>query len=135
MATLLVELMRDNDAPPSQYERLGLPDTGTIRDEHLQVQRQWTQVEASHDLVHPDDYPRDDPSVHSTLRALVDDPTTCEVLRRHAPAIVDGGMPATVGFLSLLDIAAYAIGKLPVRELKAISRDLETLAAERDGKE
>ncbi|MBC9727264.1 sulfatase [Streptomyces sp. TRM68367] len=135
MATLLVQLIRANDAPPSQYERLGLPDTGDVGDEHLAVRRQWAQVEASLDLVHPDDYPRAEPSVHATLRTLVDDPETREVLRRHAPAVVDGGMQRTVGDLTLTDIAAYAIGKLPVHALRSISRDLAVLATERGGKE
>jgi len=35
MIGLMVGLMKSNDAPPSQYERLGLPENGDIRDEHL----------------------------------------------------------------------------------------------------
>ncbi|WP_171110187.1 MULTISPECIES: hypothetical protein [Streptomyces] len=89
--------MQADDAPPSQYERLGLPETGDIGDEHLAVRRQWPQVEASLDLVRPDDCPRTEPSVHATLRTLVDDPGTREVLRRHAPAVVDGGNAADGG--------------------------------------
>ena len=37
MATRLVDLMRANDAPTEQFERLGLPATGDIGPEHLLV--------------------------------------------------------------------------------------------------
>ncbi|MBT9382310.1 sulfatase [Pseudooceanicola sp. CBS1P-1] len=35
MAGHLVELMRASDAPPGQYRRLGLPETGPVEDPHL----------------------------------------------------------------------------------------------------
>ena len=35
MIRLLLELMQANDAPPDQYQRLGLPTDGQIGDEHL----------------------------------------------------------------------------------------------------
>jgi hypothetical protein len=44
MATLLVELMRENDAPAEQFERIGLPTHGPVRPEHLLVDRQWDQA-------------------------------------------------------------------------------------------
>ena len=47
LATLLVQLMRENDAPESQFERLGLPATGEVDESHLLVNSQWAQVEAS----------------------------------------------------------------------------------------
>ncbi|WP_328541962.1 sulfatase [Streptomyces sp. NBC_00371] len=40
MASLMVDLMRANDAPPSQYERLGLPAEGPVTDDHLLVRSQ-----------------------------------------------------------------------------------------------
>lgn len=45
MADLLVRLLRDNDAPPSQYERLGLPATGPVTEAHLLIEKQWAQIE------------------------------------------------------------------------------------------
>jgi len=47
MATMLVEAMRRNDAPASQYERLGLPETGPVEERHLLIERQWPQIERS----------------------------------------------------------------------------------------
>ena len=35
LATLMVELMRETDAPAEQYERMGLPNEGELLDEHL----------------------------------------------------------------------------------------------------
>ncbi|AEQ51281.1 sulfatase [Pelagibacterium halotolerans] len=49
MAGLLVAMMRENDAPESQYVRLGLPMTGAVGPEHLLVEKQWPQVMASLD--------------------------------------------------------------------------------------
>ena len=47
MANLLVELMRNNDAPKSQFERLGLPVLGVVTDAHLLIDKQWPQVKQS----------------------------------------------------------------------------------------
>ena len=45
MATLLVDMMRDSDAPPEQYQRLGLPAEGPVTAEHLLIEKQWDQVQ------------------------------------------------------------------------------------------
>jgi arylsulfatase A-like enzyme len=45
MAQKLVDLMRDNDAPPSQFERLGLPVEGAVTHDHLLIEKQWDQVQ------------------------------------------------------------------------------------------
>ena len=47
MATLMVDAMRKNHAPPSQFERLGLPVDGPIEDVHLLAKTQRHLVEAS----------------------------------------------------------------------------------------
>jgi arylsulfatase A-like enzyme len=44
MAQLLADLMRENDAPPEQFVRVGLPIDGPVTREHLQVERQWEQT-------------------------------------------------------------------------------------------
>ncbi len=38
MIGLMVGLMRQNDAPPEQYQRLGIPQDGNVGDEHLNLQ-------------------------------------------------------------------------------------------------
>ncbi|MCP4750591.1 MAG: sulfatase [Proteobacteria bacterium] len=37
MAALMVDLMKENDAPPDQFERLGLPLDGKIEETHLDI--------------------------------------------------------------------------------------------------
>jgi arylsulfatase A-like enzyme len=44
MAQLLTDLMRENDAPAEQFERLGLPAEGAVGREHLLVEAQWDQA-------------------------------------------------------------------------------------------
>lgn len=50
MMGLLVEQMRLNEAPASQFERLGLPAEGPVGPEHLQVRKLWTKVATSQQL-------------------------------------------------------------------------------------
>lgn len=45
MAQKLVEAMRANSAPASQFARLGLPLEGAVNDSHLLIERQWASVE------------------------------------------------------------------------------------------
>lgn len=47
MANLLVDLMRANDAPVSQFERMGLPSDGPVDDTHLLIEAQWPQVQSA----------------------------------------------------------------------------------------
>ena len=45
MIRLMIEWMHWNDAPPEQFERLGLPIEGEIRPEHLLCARQHELVQ------------------------------------------------------------------------------------------
>ncbi|MEE4193682.1 MAG: sulfatase, partial [Anaerolineae bacterium] len=45
MAQLMVDLMRQNDAPIDQYERLGLPLEGDVKQEHLLAQEQYKEAQ------------------------------------------------------------------------------------------
>jgi arylsulfatase A-like enzyme len=47
LAAELVARLRESDAPPSQYERLGLPRTGPVTDAHLLARKQSQQVQDS----------------------------------------------------------------------------------------
>jgi arylsulfatase A-like enzyme len=48
MIGILVDLMRENDAPPDQFERLGLPLDGEVREEHLALKE---RPEAARDRI------------------------------------------------------------------------------------
>lgn len=47
LAELLVESMREADAPASQFQRLGLPPTGPVGDEHLLTAKQAVQARSA----------------------------------------------------------------------------------------
>ena len=47
MVRMLVEQMRANHAPHSQYERLGLPIEGKVTEAHLLVEQQWPQAQSA----------------------------------------------------------------------------------------
>jgi hypothetical protein len=110
MITELVELMRDSDAPESQYERLGLPATGDPDDSHLLVRQQFHQVLASTaPLPDPADFRSDGLGVNSTLGTLMGDPAARTMI---TPVI--GGMPTpmvqVLGDLPLIRMATFSPG-------------------------
>ncbi|MFI9560405.1 sulfatase [Nonomuraea endophytica] len=128
MAGLLVELMRANDAPAGQYERLGLPATGPVTHEHLLVRAQLDRAEQSaHPLPRPEDYPEGRLSLRTPVKALITDPVAVEILRRHVPGIVDSELLQMLGATPLIDVAAMAGGLLPPPRLRAIAEELAEL--------
>ncbi|WP_284740464.1 sulfatase [Amycolatopsis sp. RTGN1] len=121
MIRLLLGLMRETDAPAEQYERLGLPAHGDPGEGHLQVRRQWTQVETAREPIRRDDYPDGPLSAHSPLRELLADPGARAVLQVWVPGLLEGPLAAMAGGLSLVEIAAAAVGLLPRAKLTAVS--------------
>ncbi|MUL67864.1 sulfatase [Mycobacterium sp. CBMA 234] len=127
MATLLVELMRTNEAPPSQYQRLGLPATGPIEDEHLLARVQREQADrAAEPLPGLEEFPTGRLSVRSPLHVLLAEPAAAEVLRRYIPAIADSEILQLLGPISLYDFAAMAPGIVPVAALRRLAAELTT---------
>jgi arylsulfatase A-like enzyme len=125
MARLLVDQLRAADAPPEQYVRLGLPETGNVGEEHLLVRKQWPQVESSRQRpLRREDFPAGPASVNIPIRELLADPQAMVVLRRHAPGLLDGPLTTIANDLTLLEIAAFAIGLLPSDLLRTIAADL-----------
>lgn len=75
MATLLVELMRSNDSPGEQYERLGLPEQGEVADEHLLLRAQFELASAArHDPPSKAVFASSSPVIARTLGELLADP-------------------------------------------------------------
>ncbi|GAA2823427.1 sulfatase [Kribbella solani] len=104
LCTLLVDQMRANDAPPEQYERLGLPADGPVLSEHLLIGQQWEQVQRA---LQPS-VRRSELAADSPLRTL----TLSDVLDRY-PAILPThivagltGMRRLIPSAPLLDIFA-----------------------------
>jgi len=125
MATLLVGLMRANEAPPTQYERLGLPAQGPVQDKHLLVAAQRDRAAATAiPLPDPDDFPAGRFSLRTSVQALIADPVAMEVLRTHLPGIVDTEMLQFLGPIALIDFAAIASDVVPVAALRTIAEEL-----------
>ncbi|MEU9094443.1 sulfatase [Streptomyces sp. NPDC087901] len=128
MATLLTERLRAADAPHEQYERLGLPPTGPVRIEHLLASAQHAQAEASRQAPpRPEDYPAGPFSVHVPLRDLLTHPGATAILREHFATLLDGPFIRMAADLSLLQIAAFAVGLLPADRLTALATALAGL--------
>jgi hypothetical protein len=88
MIELLVELMRESEAPVEQYERLGLPPTGPVTAEHLLISEQWNAVVRSTVSVpRKDDFPSDAPVAHVQLSELLAHAPTAAVVEGHFPFI------------------------------------------------
>lgn len=111
MASMLVRLMRDNDAPAEQYERLGLPVEGDVGPEHLLVQRQWARVQAGQrPALRASDFP--DGARVATM-------TVAELMKTPARDLVEGALPRTAN-----DLFAYILAGKTLVEIAANHPDL-----------
>jgi arylsulfatase A-like enzyme len=81
LCNLMLDLMHANDAPPAQYERLGLPAEGPALTEHLLVGHQWEQVQQA---LQPSAQ-RADLKEDSPLRTL----TVTELMDNHPDVLPD----------------------------------------------
>nr|WP_277602165.1 sulfatase [Nocardioides sp. KC13] len=128
MATHLVDLMRANDAPPSQYERLGLSATGEVTEEHLLVRAQRDQaLDAVAPLPDLSDLPEGRLSVRDPLKALLADPQAADVVSRHLPGVANTELLQVVGRTPLLDLAAVATGVISPSALRLLAEELSTI--------
>ncbi|TCC44306.1 sulfatase [Kribbella capetownensis] len=89
LATLMVELMRANDAPEDQYVRLGLPVEGPVTSAHLLVRRQCDQAQrALQPAVRRDQLGPDAPIGRLTLTEVLEE----EQYRRALPEDILAGL-------------------------------------------
>ncbi|MBC7278086.1 sulfatase [Nocardioides sp.] len=122
MAQMLVEAMRENDAPLSQFERLGLPATGNVGTEHLLAGAHRERVLARSEALPRLSELAAPERMLEPLARLLSDVRACEIVRRHAPDLVDAelvGLPPTA---SLLTIAARA--GISAAAFRALDADL-----------
>ncbi|QDQ97083.1 sulfatase [Tomitella fengzijianii] len=107
MARLMTRLLREHDAPPGQFERLGLPAEGEVGPEHLLARAQWPQVAASTAaLPEPAEFRSTGLGVLSSFDELLDDPLGREVVTRHLPLIARADVRPRIGRLSPYRLAA-----------------------------
>jgi arylsulfatase A-like enzyme len=122
MAQLLVELMRRNDAPVSQFARLGLPAEGDVMPEHVRAAahrdralRTAEPIPRRHEL-HAADL------LSLPLAELMADATYSAVVARHAPDVVGTEMVGLPRGADLLTMAARAA--IDAETLRALDADL-----------
>ncbi|SDT72296.1 sulfatase [Jiangella sp. DSM 45060] len=131
MATLLVEAMRANDAPPSQYVRLGLPEQGAVTREHLLIAAQWEQVRASADQpVQSEQFATTSP-VSATVDILLDLPGAADVIGDRLGVTVSPLFQRRYGRLTPLQLAYLlpGVSEADLRELESALAAIGTAAA------
>lgn len=88
MLAVLVDHMRLNEAPNSQFERLGLPASGPVGPEHLQARRLWDQVASSASLPDPaESFAGPAAGVLTPIQDLLNDEATRAVLLERMPFV------------------------------------------------
>lgn len=123
MMRLLVNQLREADAPESQYERLGLPVTGDPGPEHLLAAKQLHLYEdARLPLARSSEFRDEFPSINTRLADLAADPLTKAVLVDHLGPVVDFLM-TNAATSTVVDIAALTPG-LRYDRLKALDSAL-----------
>jgi arylsulfatase A-like enzyme len=128
MARALVALMRANEAPPSQFERLGLPEEGDVTREHLLCAAQREQALGAREPVPAEsEFPQSTWSVRSRVDELLAYPPAAGILNRHCRAVSVGPFADVCGELSLYRAAAAMIGVLPWATLRTIAAELADL--------
>ena len=128
MIGLLVTLMRANDAPPSQFQRLGLPISGAPGPEHLQITKQWHLVEESgNPLPGALTFAVESPfSVLTTLEQIIGDERARAILSRHLPITLNPRFVERMAYLTPWQLAVMTPG-WSGRMLEALNRELATL--------
>ncbi|GAA1807706.1 sulfatase [Agromyces neolithicus] len=121
MLRLLVDLMREADAPAEQYVRLGLPERGEPGEEHLVLGRDTAQTAPVSDV---DDLASLEGSVLATrtVRELLADAAVLALLREELGAIVDGPLPDEALGMTLVQIATVTAGLVPAAALHRIAQ-------------
>ncbi|WP_341258129.1 sulfatase [Gordonia malaquae] len=126
MVNLLLGLMRDNDAPESQYVRLGLPFVGAPDRSHLLVARQRRIANAAAQQLPPiAELPRGRFGVDTTIRVLLADPASRSIVHQHLPMLADTEILGLAGGVTLYQAAASAMIAPP--QLQAIATALANI--------
>lgn len=127
MARLLTDLMRGNDAPASQFTRLGLPVDGPVDTSHLRARAHRDRalsvaepLPRQHELAAEDLLTR-------PLGDLVGDPRFASIVARHAPDLAHTELIGLPPGSSLLSLAARAV--IDAATLRAMDAELATAAA------
>ncbi|GAA1484910.1 sulfatase [Brachybacterium fresconis] len=122
MTKMLVEAMRSNEAPRSQFERLGLPAEGEVSPEHLLVRRHAGRVQ---DMAVPMPRLEDLPAAGLLTGPLLDLAGTTRgraALEAEASSVMATEAVSVPPGMSLYDLAAH--GAISVDQLRRVGEAL-----------
>ncbi|OIH94295.1 sulfatase [Curtobacterium sp. MCBA15_001] len=123
MIGLLLDAMRANEAPLSQYARLGLPETGAADHAHLLARTQHDRyLAALEPLPMADEFPTDRAGVRTAIAELLALPETRAVLVDAVGPVVER-LATQTGSSTLLDLAPFTPA-LAATRLRAIDAQL-----------
>ncbi|MCS3842372.1 sulfatase [Microbacterium sp. AK031] len=130
LATALRDTLVSSDAPAEQFDRLGLPASGPLSDEHLLIAGQWPMLQASlEQAARIEDFGADGVVLEQPLGELLAHEGTRAVLIERAPMLAHGPMVGMIEGMTLLQIASMMVGLLPRPVLAGLAQ-LLTEAAE-----
>lgn len=128
MANLLVERMHAADAPASQFERLGLPQTGMVTTEYLLASQQAAQATRSV-RPFPDESEFGEPGrgVHASVSHLLATPTTRTALLEHFPLLINETFAARFAERSVWQLGSTTPG-VDAETMRDLHRHLVTVS-------
>ncbi|MBK8900092.1 MAG: sulfatase [Anaerolineaceae bacterium] len=126
MIKQMVALMRANDAPPEQYERLNLPPDGVVAPHHLQLA---AQHELALQALHPPKIEVGDGhfNLNTPIKDLLADVGAAAVFQHHFPEFSDDPFLKQAAGASPLQISNFAPGLFTANKLNAMAADLALL--------
>ncbi|WP_374946199.1 sulfatase-like hydrolase/transferase [Agreia sp.] len=127
MIDLLVRLMRESEAPASQFERLGVPMVGPASREHLAVRAQRGNAERAAERMPPlADFVAGRLNLGSSLPLLLADPRARQIVRERMPDVTRTELVEATEDVSLYDVAAMLATSIDVlRRLAAELAEIE----------
>jgi arylsulfatase A-like enzyme len=130
MATKLVHLLRESDAPEEQYARLGLPAHGPVCDEHLLIDRQWDQVVTGRrPAPRSADFPPDAAVARLTIGELFGRDDLREVVVRQVPSLDSPYVAIMAAQMTLVEVAAMR-PEMTVESLGIVEEELAALVTD-----
>ncbi|WP_402839687.1 sulfatase [Microbacterium sp. GXS0129] len=126
MLRLLAVQLRENDAPASQFERLGIPATGEPGPEHLLVHAQRDRATTAAEPLPPlADFATGTFGVGTSVPDLLAHPRSRDVVTRHLPMLAQSELLGMLGSTTLYGLAAVL--SIPVAHLRAIADELAAI--------
>ena len=122
MLRMLARLMHDSDAPPSQFQRLGIPYDRDPTTADLLVRAQRAQAEATAEPVPPLSALPAAGLLTTPLLELLLDHSARSVLQRHLPQLTSTELVSLPAHLSLYDLTRMAV--IPAATLLSAAKDL-----------